>query len=257
MGNCISADQPRRVHPSAAEEQETARPAGRKQSRAAVGGALPMTTPQRRRAKDSESIAPRAPVPSASRLMTESASASGANSTLEMALASINRTRPGHPQLSLQDIRQKDFEIPPRVYRAAVGDASEIQKEGILSGRGQGQTDDEYLASIIKHTSRTSGSGGDVPSFSSNSAVAKRFLRPDSSTAFVAIDTTQDPEGFRTAANILLTDANRLVEKKLVSAGAVVKAIEKLLDESENELFYVRGTVPPAMVASAADYEGR
>ncbi|WP_063534627.1 hypothetical protein [Burkholderia sp. MSMB1589WGS] len=138
------------------------------------------------------------------------------------------------------------------MYRAARDDAGDIAENGVPSGRSRHQTDDQYLADIIRHTARTGGSGGQVPSFSANQATSLRFLRPGIGMSFVTVDTTRDPRGFRTAANILLHDAERLVQQRLVSSGTVARAIEKLVDENESEVFYVRGNVPHSMIQSAS-----
>ncbi|ALX45297.1 hypothetical protein I6G56_32555 [Burkholderia humptydooensis] len=137
------------------------------------------------------------------------------------------------------------------MYRAARDDADDIAENGVPSGRSPHQTDDQYLADIIRHTASTGGSGGRVPSFSANQATSLRFLRPGIGMSFVTVDTTRDPRGFRTAANILLHDAERLVQQGLVSPGTVARAIEKLVDENESEVFYVRGNVPHSMIQSA------
>lgn len=178
--------------------------------------------------------------------------AEGGHGTLHGWIEAINHSARSARPISVADIQSRDVPIPPTVYRAARDDADDIAENGVPSGRSRHQTDDEYLADIIRHTARTGGSGGQVPSFSANQATSSRFLRPGIGMSFVTVDTTRDPRGFRTAANILLHDAERLVQQRLVSPGTVARAIEKLVDENESEVFYVRGNVPHSMIQSAS-----
>ncbi len=205
--------------------------------------------PRRRQVSDGHH-----PVRSASAGRTTSAPT---GSRLQRALDAINDfgSSGGRP-CTLADIAAHDFPVPPRIYRSAPATQEELEQHGVrrVGSNGVAPDPDEYLAAIIKHTARTGGSAGTVMSISANAGVARRFLRPN--CTMVEVDTTQDHAGFRTAADILRRDAERLCEARLITAGTVRMAIAQLMDEGEHEVFYVRGDVPPAMVVATTPAHG-
>ena len=58
------------------------------------------------------------------------------------------------------------------------------------------------------------------------------------------IDTQLDPENFRTIENIVKHDGPRLVESGKITAGTLSAAIKHALNQAEQEVFYVLGSIP-------------
>lgn len=138
--------------------------------------------------------------------------------------------------------------VPQMVFRAHDGDDDEIATSGlernILSDRKEG---DDYLADIIRHTAATGGSAGNVLSFSSNLAIANRFLH--AGRTMTKVDTHQLPGSFKSAAQILLEDGDRLLASGKVNASLMRKALENVLTEGEQEVFCLAGDVPASAVS--------
>ncbi len=95
------------------------------------------------------------------------------------------------------------------------------------------KTGDDYLADIIRHTAATGGSAGTVLSLAGEYSTANRFLH--SNRSLVQIDTHLLPGRFKSAAQILLEDGNRLIDSGKVSVALVRKALENLLSEMEEK----------------------
>ncbi|WP_173934819.1 hypothetical protein [Chelativorans sp. Marseille-P2723] len=103
---------------------------------------------------------------------------------------------------------------------------------------------DDYLAAIIKHSSRAGGSAGEAFSLTMDKNVAFRFIEHKQGGVLLAIDTGKDLKNFRTIENILKYDGPRLVEEKKITSGTLASAIRYAIDEGEREVFYVGGSIP-------------
>lgn len=192
--------------------------------------------------------------PSTSQAATSSASAvRPSRMTVENIIAKgadpTDRIEPTGFQ-SIEQLRKyvRDNPVPRLVYRAHDADAEEISYSGLernfLSDKKEG---DDYLADIIRHTAATGGSGGNVLSLSGEVSVANRFLHNGRSLA--KIDTHQLPGRFKSAAQILLEDGDRLIDSGKVNVAMVRKALENLLSEGEKEIFCLDGDIPPHAVS--------
>lgn len=193
--------------------------------------------------------------PSSSQAAASSASAAGSSRmTVESIIAKgadpADRTESTGFR-SIEQLRKyvRDNPVPRLVYRAHDADAEEIKYNGLernfLSDKKEG---DDYLADIIRHTAATGGSGGTVLSLSGEVAVANRFLHEGRSLA--KIDTQQLPPGrFKSAAQILLEDGDRLLNSGKVNTAMVRKALENLLTEGEKEIFCLDGDIPPQAIS--------
>jgi hypothetical protein len=84
-------------------------------------------------------------------------------------------------------------------------------------------------------------------SLSADRSVANRFSRNGTIPVF-RIDTTRDPTAFRTVPDIILKDGQRLVADKRVTQATLLQAIDKVSTENEQEVFYVKGDIPPDIV---------
>lgn len=192
------------------------------------------------------------PAASSSQAATSTTAAGSSRMTVENIIAKgadpADRTEPTGFK-SIEELRQyvNDNPVPQLVFRAHDADADEIENSGLernlLAGKKEG---DDYLADIIRHTATTGGSGGNVLSLSGESLVANRFLH--SGRSLVQIDTQQLPGRFKSAAQILLEDGDRLIGSGKVSSTLVRKALENLLSEGEKEIFCLDGDIPPQAV---------
>ncbi len=107
---------------------------------------------------------------------------------------------------------------------------------------------DDYLAAIIRHSSRTGGSRGEVLSLSADEAVAKRFARGRQNGRVLAIDTTAAPSQFRTIEHIIKHDGPRLVADGKITAATLAGAIKHAGRQEEKEIFFMLGSIPDRMV---------
>jgi hypothetical protein len=127
--------------------------------------------------------------------------------------------------------------IPSRLYRASAN----------MSFTRQEASPDEYLAAIIRHSSRSGGSAGEAFSLSESVTAAKKHL--GKSRSLFRISTEEDPTGFRTIEHILKHDGPRLVKEKKLLPGTLRSAIEQTIRNlDEKEVFYVRGSIPDKWV---------
>ncbi|MCG9677180.1 hypothetical protein [Vibrio sp. Isolate24] len=95
---------------------------------------------------------------------------------------------------------------------------------------------DERMSSIIKHTSRTSGSAGEVQSFTSNVYVAHRFAQSRGGT----VHTVDASDGiFMSAADIIYAHGDRLVKLGHIQAGTLRAAVEHFYQDGESEYFWM------------------
>ena len=151
---------------------------------------------------------------------------------------------------SIEQLRTyvRDNPVPRLIYRAHDADAEEIKQSGLERNfMSDKKTGDDYLADIIRHTAATGGSGGTVLSLSGEVSVAHRFLHNGRSLA--KIDTQQLPGRFKSAAQILLEDGDRLISSGKVNSALVRKALENVLSEGEKEIFCLDGDIPPQAVS--------
>ncbi|MCU7369232.1 hypothetical protein N5E15_21895 [Pantoea stewartii] len=154
---------------------------------------------------------------------------------------------------SIYDLRDfaRNNPLPNTLYRAHVAGRDEIDAYGLeRSDEADKKRDDDYLADIIKHTARSGGSGGGVLSLSGSLQTANRFAV---GRTVVQIDATAFPGRFKTTAQILLDDADRLMATQKVSPNTVRKALENLRGEAESEAFYLDGDIPRSAVKQIYD----
>lgn len=95
---------------------------------------------------------------------------------------------------------------------------------------------DRRLGDIIMHTSRTSGSGGRVQSFSSHAHVALQFARSRGGRLY-QVDASEGL--FMSAGAILWMHADHLVRKGVVRVGTVRAAVENYYNCNESEFFWL------------------
>ncbi|MDE1465490.1 hypothetical protein [Spartinivicinus poritis] len=137
--------------------------------------------------------------------------------------------------------------IPDTVFRGQIYDPT-------VSGlpRSHGAVDpsdkDAYLASIIQHTAKSRGSAGKVLSLSSDKFVAKRFASRRPNGRVFKIDTTKQPDQFRTVEDIIKVDGPRLVREGKIKPATLSKAIVQSLNENESEIFYLGGDIPADII---------
>lgn len=153
---------------------------------------------------------------------------------------------------TLEQLKQFDFAVPSQIFRGHTATGDTIAT-GLRRAAGTNTSGDDYLASIIKHTARTSGSGGEVMSFSASKAKANSFATqystPTKKVPVFTVDTTQDPKAFRTVVDIILKDGERLVAQKKITKATLLQATDKLSGQ-ELEVFYVKGDIPAAFMLS-------
>ena len=137
--------------------------------------------------------------------------------------------------------------IPALVYRGhSVRDVADPLATSW--GRVDAAARDDYLAACIRHSARTGGSRGEVLSLTTDKSVAARFARERENAKVFAIDTTTEPDNFRTIENIIVQDGPRLVEEGKVTAATLSAAIRQSLDQGESELFYMLGSIPDTLI---------
>lgn len=110
---------------------------------------------------------------------------------------------------------------------------------------------DDYLAAIIRHSSRTGGSGGEVLSLTADQSIAKRFARGRQNGRVLAIDTTTGRSQFRTIEHIIKYDGPRLVTEGKITAATLAAAIKHVAQQRESEIFFMLGSIPNEIVRIA------
>lgn len=133
--------------------------------------------------------------------------------------------------------------IPPVLFRGqtVMGTQDFLRSKWVIDSPA---ARDEYLAAIIRHSSRTSGSAGEVLSLSTEQDVARGFASGRSDARVFVIDTQQDPENFRTIEHIIKYDGPRLVAEGKISTATLAAAIKHTIHQSEGEVFYMLGGIP-------------
>lgn len=174
-------------------------------------------------------------------------SMSSAEKFIDNLLRQRNATPGANPRVkSLADIKSSNFDVPPQIYRAhtAVGDDAST---GLRRAAGTTTSGDDYLAAIVKHTARQGGSGGEVMSFSAVKAkansFAKQYSTKENAVPVFTVDTTKDAGSFRTVADIILNDGERLVTQGKITRATLLQATDQLKNY-ELEVFYIKGDVP-------------
>ncbi|MDC5818949.1 hypothetical protein OPW19_03830 [Vibrio europaeus] len=95
---------------------------------------------------------------------------------------------------------------------------------------------DERLSSIIRHTSRTSGSAGEVQSLTSNAYVAHKFAQSRGGTVY-EVDASEGL--FMSAGDIIFAHGDRLVNLGYIRAGTLRSAVEHFYQDGESEYFWM------------------
>ena len=178
------------------------------------------------------------------------AHSSNGTTLLDRIFSSLGRTHhlPDTPAAARRLVETRaNSTIPALVYRGhSVRDAA--NPLATPWGRVDAAARDDYLAACIRHSARTGGSRGEVLSLTTDKSVAARFARERESAKVFAIDTTAEPENFRTIESIIVQDGPRLVEEGKITAATLSAAIRQSLDQGESELFYMLGSIPDTLI---------
>ena len=178
------------------------------------------------------------------------AHASDGSTLLDRIFSCLSRTHhlPDTPATARRIVETRaNSPIPARVYRGhSVRDVADPL--GTPWGRVDAAARDDYLAACIRHSARTGGSRGEVLSLTTDKSVAARFARERENAKVFAIDTTAEPENFRTIESIIVQDGPRLVEEGKITAATLSAAIRQSLDQGESELFYMLGSIPDTLI---------
>lgn len=97
---------------------------------------------------------------------------------------------------------------------------------------------DDRLVLALRHTSSTGGSTrGQIQSFTSEPAVAHRFMRSRGGEVFTV--NSQANDVFMSTAEIIDLHADRLIAEKKILPGTVANAINHLFTYMEQEYFWI------------------
>lgn len=142
-------------------------------------------------------------------------------------------------QLIKEEIDERaKLKVPKTLYRVQAGRSIVIPEKFA--------TMDDRLAAIIKHVATHVGRKSEAASLTMARQIAERFKTPTGK--LLRIDTSHDPENFRTVEDILKNDGPRLAKSGKISKGTLAKAIETAFNEQEQEVFYVQGDIPDEWV---------
>lgn len=137
------------------------------------------------------------------------------------------------------------YAIPAKVYR---GQSSAGTRNLLYANIEKTATADDILAACIIHSGSTAGSGGKVLSLSTERSTALRFARGRHNPHIFTIDTTREPGSFRNIEDILLREGPRLVQEGKIRPGTLRSAIAHALRHEENEIFYLKGSIPDDLI---------
>ncbi|RDH42078.1 hypothetical protein [Zooshikella ganghwensis] len=137
--------------------------------------------------------------------------------------------------------------IPDTLYRGQSGAPSGAGLPRALGAAAP--TTDEFLVDLIKHTSNSGGSGGKSLSLSSDASLARSVANNRPSGRVYKIDTTQNPDMFRSIEDILIEEGPRLVKEGKLPPGRLKNAIIHVYSSrTEQEIFYMGGDIPAEIV---------
>ena len=151
------------------------------------------------------------------------------------------------------NVAQQNLKIEGFLYRSHHVGA--ISSTGLIRANGAAEpSGDEFFAQIFQHSGMQSGLAGKVLSFTPDINVARRFSKRDGNI-LVRVNTRSDSvkAGFRTTADIVLTDAERLIEDRVIRIPSLVNVLG-YLGQGEIETFYMGGDIPSEAVQ--VNYEG-
>lgn len=156
---------------------------------------------------------------------------------------------------TVEGIKKHNFKIPETIYRAHTG--AVLPGESLKRAPGASQSVDDIKAAIIRHSARTSGSAGEVMSFttltSKADSFARQYKKDGRQVTLVSIDTTKEPGSFLTMADIILNDGIRLYQEGKIKLATLLQAIQKLV-LGENEVFYIKGDIPADYIKTATPF---
>ncbi|WP_145925239.1 hypothetical protein [Bordetella sp. H567] len=162
----------------------------------------------------------------------------------------LARTGPAHRNLTATTIRQSLEKaarrpVPMRVYRGPSGGPD---RDMLRTPISPDASVDDILAATIRHKACAGGSPAHVLSLSANRPVSVHTDGAPPHPHILTIDTSAAPGRFRTIEDILLNDGPRLVQQGKIPSGTLRAAIMRSLENQEEEIFYIGGSIPDALV---------
>ncbi|GAB7522226.1 hypothetical protein PBS_12100 [Paraburkholderia sp. 2C] len=145
-------------------------------------------------------------------------------------------SKSAHPNF---DICLKQLQVSPKDYKSLIPEKSSqyYRADNFPVDLAQSYPDmEDRLAAILRHTSRTSGSAGEVQSFTSKLSVARRFA----DARHASVSTVQASEGmFMSAGEIIMKYGDMLVRHNKITLSTLRSAIEQFVKEGESEFFWL------------------
>ncbi|WP_223437838.1 MULTISPECIES: RHS repeat-associated core domain-containing protein [unclassified Pseudomonas] len=140
-------------------------------------------------------------------------------------------------------VAQQDVKIEGFLYRSH--HVSAISYNGLeRASRAVEPGGDEYIAQLFQHSGMQSGLSGRVLSFTPDVSIAKRFSKREGNILVrVSTDLNSLESEFRTMANIVTNDAERLVQENKIRIPSLVNVLG-YMGQGEIETFYMGGDVP-------------
>ncbi|MBT2375395.1 hypothetical protein [Pseudomonas fluorescens] len=175
---------------------------------------------------------------------------------IEKLLNMRNSVQEMYPSIkSIAQLKTMNFPLPATVYRAHVGPGD--VSTGLLRAAGAAEAGDDYLSAIIKHSTRTSGSGGEVLSLTTKALKAEGFSKSYNGDGMkntvYSINTTTNPSAFQTLSEIILKNGQRLVQAGKINPATILGAIDKI-PLGENEVFYILRDIPADLVIKSKSF---
>jgi hypothetical protein len=152
-------------------------------------------------------------------------------------------------KINLAALRRLDTEIQVALdagkplYRSMPGSAAEIKAQGIRLTTSLMET--YYYQDIIRHSGSGVGTGGAVLSLTTSFNVAHGLLH-GKRNCLVTINPAGHGSDFISAAGFILRHGKEHLTKS--NKGALKVMIKFALIAGEQEIFYLHGAIPPAMI---------
>ncbi len=139
--------------------------------------------------------------------------------------------------------------IPDYLYRGDIRTPQEIKINGLnraVESVSIPGTDD-YLVDLFRHTGSSMGTSGKIISLTTRKFVAEKFKYGRNGFLY-RVKTTGQKEQFLRTSKLIIDQGDRLVNEKKLLPGLIVTAIKNIAMNDEDEVFYLKGSIPAEII---------
>ncbi|MBX9838205.1 MAG: hypothetical protein K2X69_07785 [Silvanigrellaceae bacterium] len=139
--------------------------------------------------------------------------------------------------------------IPDYLYRGDVRNPQEVKINGLKRTVESVSTPgtDDYLVDLFRHTGSSMGTNGKIISLTASRSIAENFKFARSGFLY-RIKTNSQKEQFLRTSKLIIEHGDRLINEKKLLPGLLVTAIRNIAIYNEDEVFYLKGTIPSELI---------